>query len=899
MKAKKITASILAAALVFTGVFAGGAGWTSDYAGNYAYAEESEIPQPITENITYYMDSETGHIYSVNEDAEEESEETETAEGQSISRSSLPSSYNVYETVISKYPELRNQNPYGTCWAFAATALAEIDMIHDGDASKASTDFSELQLAYLTYHTANDRLGNLDGDKIYLSDGAENYLDVGGTGYVAMQTLSQWKGFTSEYIIPYSEAAATLESGLSTTFAVYNNCARLENARMLNINTNPDSVKEAIMENGAVSIAYRHDSSYYSLNGYALYYNPNTNVRTNHEVVIVGWDDNIPASAFPETCRPSSNGAWLVRNSWTTGTGGSEYGYFWMSYEEGTLRDTAYSMDFGSSSTYDHIYQHDGSITNSYINAESVANVFTAENPNGNSTVKSETLDAVMLTFSCDENVNYKIEIYTGLRNSKPTSGYLNSSATTTGWTQEKGVYTIKLNNPVVLAPGEKYAVVVKALNGTTAFDLETSQSTTYTQDGYTYPWYTTEASIDSGESFMVYNGTWTDITSFNWTGYGNLRIKALTSDSSVQTYDITYKMNSGTNSSKNPEYYASNSSTITLKTPTRDGYHFLGWYTDSSYTNKITKISGSTGKDLTLYAKWGKHSWITTSTTKATQSSNGSRTYKCSICDKTKTTTIYKVSTVKLKSEKLTYTGKKRTPTVIVKDSQGNTLTKGTDYTLSYGSSTRKNLGKYSVTVTFKGKYKGSKKLYFRIVPKTPANAKAQLYEKYNRIKYTWDKVSNADGYFLYYKSSTETEWTYWCATTGTSAILNVPAGTKYSLRIYSYDAVDGIGYTCIEPAEASAYALKKLNTPTVSTSSGKVKVKWNNISGETGYQISRSTSKTGTNIVATYKTTSGTSKLVSATKGKGYYYKVRAYKVSNGKKIYGPWSNVKYYKR
>ena len=80
---------------------------------------------------------------------------------------------------------------------------------------------------------------------------------------------------------------------------------------------------------------------------------------------------------------------------------------------------------------------------------------------------------------------------------------------------------------------------------------------------------------------------------------------------------------------------------------------------------------------------------------------------------------------------------------------------------------------------------------------------------------------------------------------------------------------------------------------------SSSKVKVSWINISGETGYQISKSTKKSGTNIVSTYKTTSGTYKKVSATKGKNYYYKVRAYKVVNGKKIYGPWSSVKLFKR
>ena len=91
----------------------------------------------------------------------------------------------------------------------------------------------------------------------------------------------------------------------------------------------------------------------------------------------------------------------------------------------------------------------------------------------------------------------------------------------------------------------------------------------------------------------------------------------------------------------------------------------------------------------------------------------------------------------------------------------------------------------------------------------------------------------------------------------------------------------------------------MKKISTPKLSKSGTKVKVKWTNISGETGYQISKSSSKSKTSIVSTYKTTSGTYKTVSATKGKTYYYKVRAYIVVDGAKVYGPWSSVKAYKR
>lgn len=72
-------------------------------------------------------------------------------------------------------------------------------------------------------------------------------------------------------------------------------------------------------------------------------------------------------------------------------------------------------------------------------------------------------------------------------------------------------------------------------------------------------------------------------------------------------TYKITYNLNGGKNSSKNPKSYTVTTKTINLKNPTRKGYVFKGWYTDSKYKNKVTQIKiGSTG-DVKLYAKWKK----------------------------------------------------------------------------------------------------------------------------------------------------------------------------------------------------------------------------------------------------------------------------------------------------
>ena len=74
--------------------------------------------------------------------------------------------------------------------------------------------------------------------------------------------------------------------------------------------------------------------------------------------------------------------------------------------------------------------------------------------------------------------------------------------------------------------------------------------------------------------------------------------------------YSITYNLNGGTNSSSNPSSYNVTSSTITLANPTRTGYTFAGWFTDSSFTNSITSIAaGSTG-NKTLYAKWNANSY-------------------------------------------------------------------------------------------------------------------------------------------------------------------------------------------------------------------------------------------------------------------------------------------------
>lgn len=70
--------------------------------------------------------------------------------------------------------------------------------------------------------------------------------------------------------------------------------------------------------------------------------------------------------------------------------------------------------------------------------------------------------------------------------------------------------------------------------------------------------------------------------------------------------YTITYKLDGGKNSSRNPKTFTIEKK-VNLYNPSKQGYTFGGWYTDSRFKNKITAIPKGTAKNMTLYAKWTK----------------------------------------------------------------------------------------------------------------------------------------------------------------------------------------------------------------------------------------------------------------------------------------------------
>ena len=261
-------------------------------------------------------------------------------------------------------------------------------------------------------------------------------------------------------------------------------------------------------------------------------------------------------------------------------------------------------------------------------------------------------------------------------------------------------------------------------------------------------------------------------------------------------------------------------------------------------------------------------------------------------------------VASAKLGSKKLTYTGKALVPTLTIKDANGKKLVEGTDFVkVIYNASGKKvtspkAVGTYTIKVTYKGEYirNAQSELTYKIAPKAVTNLKAKL-TAYSAVKVTWTKSTGATAYRVYYKKASAKSYTDKNSkvVTGTSATFKaLNAGTKYTFKVvplFGKDKEAGLKATTV-----SKTTLKKVANVKVVRNGKKVKVSWTNINGETGYQISRSTKKSGTDNVKTFKGADLKNKTITISKPTKYYYKVRAYKVEGDKKIYGPWSAVVY---
>lgn len=442
----------------------------------------------------------------------------------------IPASYNTVKDIQNTYPDVRDQNPYGTCWAFSSIGLAEFDLINDGTADR-NIDLSELQLAYYTFNSVTDPLGGTDGDyaKYYNENTSTSYLNYGGNYSMAARRLAQWVGAVNESDVPYTAQNINnvLTNGLDASYAYNADIAHLQSAYLINIKQNPTDVKQQIMEHGAAGIMYYHSDLSLCWNEARSEYTYYDTAYSGggHAVMVVGWDDNYSKDNFVGNNKPSGDGAWLIRNSW-----GFYCSYFWMSYETFSLNDTAWVFDFKSNDGFDNNYQLDGGLE-TYSNSQytTMANVFTAKT---DSDVKSETLKAVSISFTRYASVNYTIDVYTNLTDAKdPTSGTKQESATTEGTTAYAGIYTIELANEVEIQPGSTFSIVISV--DKYALDYEQARRIANGDNFENVIW---DCAVSNGNEKTFFKSG-NRFYAYPW---GNLCVKAFTSDNAVTQPDNT-----------------------------------------------------------------------------------------------------------------------------------------------------------------------------------------------------------------------------------------------------------------------------------------------------------------------------------------------------------------------
>ena len=183
-----------------------------------------------------------------------------------------------------------------------------------------------------------------------------------------------------------------------------------------------------------------------------------------------------------------------------------------------------------------------------------------------------------------------------------------------------------------------------------------------------------------------------------------------------------------------------------------------------------------------------------------ATCTKDGSKSIHCKVCDAVKDSiVISRPAVFKLSAASYTYNGKVKKPSVKVSDKNGETLKNGSDYTVKYPSG-MKNVGKYTVKITFKGNYSGSKSLSFKINPKGTSLSKLTGAKKALTVK--WKKqTSQTTGYQVMYAANSKftsgkKTVTVSSSKTTSKKITKLKAKKKYYVRVRTYKTVSGTKY-------------------------------------------------------------------------------------------------------
>ncbi|MBR6229507.1 MAG: hypothetical protein IKQ97_07200 [Eubacterium sp.] len=349
MKAKQMMACVLAVALTFSGVFVPGS-TSCAMEENQAIADSEAVSGEAVEAGEQSDDQAAEAIEDFAPGTERERYHLDYPEYPRESNrgsGSLPASYGTdraYQTIA------KNQGANGLCWCYGTNAIAEANMKKNG---MGTQDFSEVHMGYATSnHGGNtvqgwDRAPYAGGNRYKSSD----YL-MRGTKLSGTVNESEDPCTDLENVLP--DRALSITESKNQGYKA-RNILFLTDVFKPTLTAEINAIKAAIRDYGGVGASmycdnenwdtyYNWDTGAYFFNRSVTYtWNGNYYPDNNHLVEIAGWDDNYSRNNFNSGCRPSGNGAWLVKSSWGPDFG--DRGYIWISYEDTNFPISCFTID--------------------------------------------------------------------------------------------------------------------------------------------------------------------------------------------------------------------------------------------------------------------------------------------------------------------------------------------------------------------------------------------------------------------------------------------------------------------------------------------------------------------------------------------------------------------------
>lgn len=368
----------------------------------------------------------------------------------------IPTMFDMREK--GRVSKVRNQGSYGTCWAFAATSALE------------SSLYPEEENLFSVDHMSMSNSYNV------------NQYD-GGEYTIGMAYLAAWQGPVYEKDDPYGDGKT---NGSLTAVK------HVQEMQIID-GKNYEGIKEAVFQYGGVQSSLY--STIRSSQGSSEFYNKDTSAycyigteKPNHDVVIIGWDDNYPASNFNTPLE--GDGAFICQNSWGEDFG--EGGIFYVSYYDTNIgtHNVVYTR-VDETDNYDHIYQSDlcGWVGKMGYDNEEIygANVFTAE---GDEDVAAASF------YATGADTSYELYLVHDFEDEKSLDDRIKVAE---GSCKQAGYYTVDFKTPMQVKAGERYAIVLYIKTPGAAHPMAIEYDSG-------------EASLDTvnledGEGYISYNG--------------------------------------------------------------------------------------------------------------------------------------------------------------------------------------------------------------------------------------------------------------------------------------------------------------------------------------------------------------------------------------------------------